>query len=343
MTDNTVTNIELHLPIFQMNWQLFIVMKKCIWLFRTLPPVPNLCLPLVLQQRPAPGESKLLCFLAVPITLVCPIWNLTIRHSWLITVTPFFSSQWMSAIFHYGHRFGYDVQLEGRCHWHINSSTGQSGLLHLFPDRIGQQTGNIIHYLHISPCNKINICTNSRVHRWPLCSASKSVRHRPPKRSAFPERIWPEAKRWMIRHATTTFYCSREERVIQLSVRSVLEIVFAERYLPKNRNPDRLKLFAVSDYIPLACTYKCHTANAAFFCCVRLRYSETVPHVLQNEWRWNDNGHGGFSFNGKSRLLLSVRAQIDIRTTSKRFIAEKFVNSFTTTWQCAAITTSSRF
>jgi hypothetical protein len=48
----------------------------------------------------------------------------------------------MFAVFHDGHRFGADVQLEGRCHWHIYASTCQSGLLHMFQDRIGQQTGD---------------------------------------------------------------------------------------------------------------------------------------------------------------------------------------------------------
>jgi hypothetical protein len=53
------------------------------------------------------------------------------------------SSKRMFAVFHDGHRFGADVQLEGRRHWHIDPSTCQSGLLHMFQDRIGQQTGDL--------------------------------------------------------------------------------------------------------------------------------------------------------------------------------------------------------
>lgn len=48
----------------------------------------------------------------------------------------------MFAVFHNGNRFGADIQLEGRFHWNFDASVGQSGLLHMFQDGIGQQTGD---------------------------------------------------------------------------------------------------------------------------------------------------------------------------------------------------------
>jgi hypothetical protein len=61
------------------------------------------------------------------------------------------SSGRLPAVFHYVNGFSHDFQLDGH-NQSSDTSTCQSGLLHLFPYRIGQQTGKDI---NLNPNYKI--------------------------------------------------------------------------------------------------------------------------------------------------------------------------------------------
>jgi hypothetical protein len=59
-----------------------------------------------------------------------------------------FSAGGLPAVFHNVDGFDHDFQLDGHDQ-SGNTSTGQSGLLHLFPDRVGQPTGRL-YYINLS-------------------------------------------------------------------------------------------------------------------------------------------------------------------------------------------------
>jgi hypothetical protein len=59
-----------------------------------------------------------------------------------------FSAGGLPAVFHNVDGFDHDFQLDGHDQ-SGDTSTGQSGLLHLFPDRVGQPTGRL-YYINLS-------------------------------------------------------------------------------------------------------------------------------------------------------------------------------------------------